>query len=63
MKDKEKEIKQIAQKIIDLEHKCQEDIENRQTYLNQMIKITEDLSLEELLEIDEYIMENNLLTK
>lgn len=54
MKDKEKE--KIAQEIIELELKCQEDKDNLNIYLQKMIELTENLSLEELLEIDEYIM-------
>lgn len=54
MKDKEKE--NIAQKIIELELKCQEDKDNLNIYLQKMTELTENLSLEELLEIDEYIM-------
>ena len=54
MKDKEKE--KIAQEIIELELKCQEDKNNLNIYLQKMTELTENLSLEELLEIDEYIM-------
>ena len=54
MKDKEKE--KIAQEIIELELKCQEDKDNLNIYLQKMTELTENLSLEELLEIDEYIM-------
>ena len=59
MKDKEKE--NIAQKIIELELKCQEDKDNLNTYLQKMTELTENLSLEELLEIDEYIMSSKKL--
>jgi hypothetical protein len=54
MKDKEKE--KIAQEIIELELKCQEDKDNLNIYLQKMTELTKNLSLEELLEIDEYIM-------
>jgi len=54
MKDKEKE--KIAQEIIELELKCQEDKDNLNIYLQKMTELTENLSLEELLEIDEYII-------
>ncbi len=50
MKDKEK-IKKIAQEIMILE-------ENNQS--TQIEEIIADLSLEELLEIDEYIMEQKI---
>ena len=59
MKDKEKE--NIAQKIIELELKCQEDKDNLNIYLQKMTELTENLSLEELLEIDEYIMSSKKL--
>ena len=50
MKDKEK-IKKIAQEIMILE-------ENNQS--TQIEEIIADISLEELLEIDEYIMEQKI---
>ena len=59
MKDKEKE--KIAQEIIKLELKCQEDKDNLNIYLQKMTELTENLSLEELLEIDEYIMSSKKL--
>lgn len=59
MKDKEKE--KIAQEIIELELKCQEDKDNLNIYLQKMTELTENLSLEELLEIDEYIMSSKKL--
>ena len=62
MKDKEKkEIKNIAQEIIQLELKCREDKDNINTYLQKITELTSSLSLEELLEIDEYILMSNQL--
>ena len=61
MKDKEKEIENIAQEIIQLELKCREDKDNRNTYLQKITELTSSLSLEELLEIDEYILTSNQL--
>lgn len=63
MKDKKKKVKKIAQKIVELENKCQLDKTNINKYLTQMQQLTEHLSLEELLAVDEYILENKLLTK
>lgn len=62
MKDKER-IKKIARQLVDLEKKCQVDKDNLNIYLRKMEKLTENLSLVELLQIDEYIVEKNLLTK
>lgn len=62
MKDKEKkEIENIAQEIIQLELKCREDKDNINTYLQKITELTSSLSLEELLEIDEYILTSNQL--
>lgn len=62
MKDKEKkEIENIAQEIIQLELKCREDKDNVNTYLQKITELTSSLSLEELLEIDEYILMSNQL--
>ena len=62
MKDKEKkEIENIAQEIIQLELKYREDKDNVNTYLQKITELTSSLSLEELLEIDEYILTSNQL--
>lgn len=53
----EKEIEQIAQAIIDIENKLSENAEE------EMLKIIEGLSLEDLLAIDEYIIEKGYLKK
>ena len=65
MKDKKINIKKIAQQIVEIEKKCQleKDKPKKLEYLNQLERLTENLSLEELLEIDEYIIENNFLKK
>lgn len=62
MKD-EKRIKQIAKQLAELERKCQKDKNNINIYLEEMDNLTKNLSLEEILEIDEYILENVLLKK
>lgn len=61
MKDKKK-IKITAQKISDLEKRCHIAPKEEQVkILKELEKITETLSLEEMLDIDVYILENNLL--
>ena len=62
MKDTKK-IKKVAKQIVELEKKCINDKNNINKYLKKMQQLTENLSLEELLAIDEYILENKLLTK
>ncbi len=60
MKDEEK-IKEIAQQIFNLETQYRT---TQNTDIEQEIeKLTETLSLEELLEVDEYIFKNYLLRK
>ena len=63
MKDKNKKVKRIAQQIVELEKKCQIDINNREKYILKIEQLTGNLSLEELLAIDEYILSNNLLKR
>jgi len=65
MKDKKKKVKKIAQQIVSLENKCHQtnNIDERNKYMIQIQKLIENLSLTELLQIDEYIVENSLLTK
>ena len=62
MKDKKK-IKRVAQKIVDLEKLCLTDKNNLNKYLKRMQQLTENLSFEELLAVDEYILSNNLLKR
>ncbi len=66
MKDKKRKIKEIAHKIVELEkllYSGNTDFVKRKEYITQMERLTENLSLGELLEIDEYILENQLLKK
>ena len=66
MKDKKRKIKEIAHKIVELEkllYNGNIDFAKRKEYTTQMERLTENLSLGELLEIDEYILENQLLKK
>lgn len=63
MKDeKKKNIEIVAKEIARLEKKCQSkhDISKSMAKIEQLAK---NLSLEDLLEIDEYILEHKLLTK
>jgi len=62
MKDKKK-IKKTAQQISKIEKKYQQaqSKEEQQILFQQLEKITENLSLAEMLQIDAYILENNLL--
>ena len=63
MKDeKKKNIKTIAEEIARLEKLCQSgaNLSKNQDKLEQLIL---GLSFQEMLEIDEYILEKNLLTK
>lgn len=62
MKDKER-IKNIAMQIAQLEKKCQLDKNNVNNYLMKMEELTKNLSLEDILAIDEYIWENDILKK
>lgn len=55
------EIKQIAQQIVQLEKILQIQYSNKVE--EDLAKITLSLELEDLIEIDNYITENNLLTK
>lgn len=57
-----KRLEKIAKQIIELEKKCQKE-GPLPKYLIEMEKVTEGLSLEDLLFIDEYILENNNLKK
>ncbi len=61
MKDTKEKIKEIALQIVELEKKCQSEKNNRKNYMTQIQQLIENLSLEELLEIDEYIVNHDLL--
>jgi len=64
MKDKKK-IKRVANKIVKLEKQCMlnQNSTKINKYIKRMTEITEDLSLDELLAVDEYIYKNNLLKR
>lgn len=61
MKD-EKKIKQLAEQIFILEKECQLG-NNVQENMNKIEQLTQTLSLDEMLEVDTYIMEKKFLTK
>ena len=62
MKDeKKKNIKLVAEEIARLE-KCYQS-EHNVSYLNKIEQIIQTLSPVDMLAIDEYILEKNLLTK
>lgn len=62
MKDERKKIKELAEKIVELEKQCQSK-NNVSKALEEIEQLTKDLSLEDMLKIDEYIIEKKLLTK
>ena len=53
-------IKEVATKIVLLEQECQQGNSNK---MKELEKIVSNLSLEEMLAIDEYIYQKKLLTK
>ena len=53
-------IKEVATRIILLEQECQQGNSNK---IQELEKIVSNLSLEEMLAIDEYIYQKKLLTK
>lgn len=59
---KDKDIQKIANKIIELEKKANLNTINQDYIFQEMEKLLSDYDLADLLEIDEYIQENNLLT-
>ena len=56
-----KQLKKIAHKIVELEKQAQTT--PNFNYALEMEKLIKELSLKDLLEVDNYIQENNLLTK
>ena len=58
MKD---ELKKIAHKLVELEKEAENNPKN--DIFGKMMALTKNLSLTDMLEIDSYIQENNLLTK
>ena len=63
MKSKEKNLKKIATRIAELEKSCQHNMEKIPECMTEMNELILGLSLEDMLFIDEYILEKNLLTK
>lgn len=61
MKDMKK-IKQLAEKIVKIEHQAAQG-KTGQEIMSEIQNIISTLSLEEMLEIDEYITTKKLLTK
>lgn len=61
MKD-EKKIKKLAEQIFILEKECQLG-NNVQENMNKIEQLIQTLSLDEMLEVDTYIMEKKFLTK
>ena len=57
---KDEDIQKIANKIIELEKKA--NFVNKDFIFQEMEELLSDYDLADLLEIDEYIQENNLLT-
>lgn len=63
MKDKRnKHIKILAQKIVNIEKECSLGINVEENML-KLEEISKTLSLEEMFQLDEYITKKNLLTK
>jgi len=62
MKDEKKRIKRLAEKIVQLEKQAHEG-KNEQEVMSKIQNITDSLSIEDMLEIDEYIFTKKLLTK
>lgn len=62
MKDEKKRIKRLAEKIVQLEKQAHEG-KNEQEVMSEIQNITDSLSIEDMLEIDEYIFTKKLLTK
>ena len=61
MKD-EKKLKELAEQISKLEKECQLG-NNLQENMNKIEQLIQSLSLEEMLKIDTYIMNEKFLTK
>lgn len=61
MKD-EKKLKELAKQIYNLEQECQLG-KNIQKNINKIEQLIQNLSIEEMLIIDEYITNENFLTK
>lgn len=62
MKDERKKIIELANEIARLEKECQLK-NNISKNMKKLEQLTSNLSLQEMLEIDNYILEQKLLTK
>lgn len=63
MKDeKKKHIKTVAEQIVKLEKQCKSGTDVSK-FMNEMEQLVQGLSLEDMLEIDNYIISKKLLTK
>lgn len=52
-----KELKKIAKELYSLEKRCPEtDKDEQEKYFEKMTKLVENLSVEDLIEIDEYML-------
>ena len=56
-------LKKIAHKIVALEKQIQNEGKPGKRYFEEMEKLMFGLSIKDMIEIDNYIQENNLLTK
>lgn len=61
-RNKKEKLKKVAIELATLEKQCQKGI-NTQENMSKMEELVKEFSLDELLILDEYILENNLLTK
>lgn len=59
----EDNLKKIAYKIVALEKEIQNEGKPGKRYFEEMEKLMFGLSIKDMIEIDNYIQENNLLTK
>ena len=62
-KKKKKELKEIAFAIFQAEQSLQNNLTTEEDTLNNIEKIANELSLEEILFVDDYIIENFLDTE
>lgn len=58
-----KQLKKIAHKIVALEKEIQNEEKSKKESFEEMEKLMFGLSIKDMVEIDIYIQENNLLTK
>lgn len=62
-KKRKKELKEIAFAILQAEQSLQNNLTTEEDTLNNIEKIANELSLEEILFVDDYIIENFLDTE